>query len=133
MSTCNKKSCSNPFLEPTSTVQWGYCFLLKETTGAIDGFQTHTWQASTDYVSNALTTAPLIYQFALDLYFQAQIKETNASTKLRQTLMETLRPSDLTETPRCGIFTSTLPSLCFFTSTGCLSWESLHDTSNTQI
>ena len=35
------KSCSNLFLEPTSTMQLGYSFLLKETTGAFDGARTH--------------------------------------------------------------------------------------------
>jgi len=31
------KSRSNPFLEPTSTKQWGKRFLVKETSGAFDG------------------------------------------------------------------------------------------------
>jgi len=32
--------------------------LLKETTGAFDGTQTHDWQVSTDHGSDALPTAP---------------------------------------------------------------------------
>ena len=37
------KSSLNPFLEPTSTKQWGLSFLLKETTRAFDGAPTHDW------------------------------------------------------------------------------------------
>ena len=36
---CSCKSCSNPFLEPTSTKQLGLSFLHKETTGTFDGAQ----------------------------------------------------------------------------------------------
>jgi len=32
--------------------------LLKERTGAFDADQTHDWQASTDYESDTLSTAP---------------------------------------------------------------------------
>ena len=32
--------------------------MLKETTGAFDGALTHDWQASTDYESDVLPTAP---------------------------------------------------------------------------
>ena len=35
-----------------------YSFLLKETAGAFDGFRTYTWQASTYYMSDALTNVP---------------------------------------------------------------------------
>jgi len=41
---CLCKSRSDPFLEPTSTNQLEYSFLLKETTGAYDGAQTHDWR-----------------------------------------------------------------------------------------
>jgi len=39
------ESCSNPFLEPTSTDQWEQSFFLKETMEAFDGIETHcaTW------------------------------------------------------------------------------------------
>ena len=50
---CLCKSNSNPFLEPTSTKQWEYSFLLKETTGVFDGARTHDWQVSTDHESEA--------------------------------------------------------------------------------
>ena len=33
-------------------------FMLKETTGAFDGAQTHDWQASTDNESDELPTKP---------------------------------------------------------------------------
>ena len=55
---CLCKSRSNPFLEPTSTKQLEYSFLLKETTRAFDGARTHDWQVSTDHKSDALPTAP---------------------------------------------------------------------------
>ena len=42
---CLSNSRSNPFLEPTSTKQWGWSFLLKETTGAFDSVPTQL----TDY------------------------------------------------------------------------------------
>jgi len=32
--------------------------LIKETTGAFDGAQTHDWPVSTDYKSDVLPTAP---------------------------------------------------------------------------
>ena len=35
------KSRSNPFLEPTSTTQYGLSFLLNETTEAFDGARAH--------------------------------------------------------------------------------------------
>ena len=43
------KSRSNPFLEPTSTKQWGESVLLNETTGAFaggggGGGRAHEWQ-----------------------------------------------------------------------------------------
>ena len=52
------KSCSNPFLEPTSTKQLEQSFLIMETMGAFDGDRTHDWQVSTDHESDALHTAP---------------------------------------------------------------------------
>ena len=42
------RSCDQPVLS----------FLLKETTRAFYGAQTHDWQASGDYESDALPTAP---------------------------------------------------------------------------
>ena len=46
----DKVSCRNPFLEPTSTKQWGKCFLLKEKRG----FELTT----KDYESDALHIVP---------------------------------------------------------------------------
>ena len=53
------KSRSNWFLQLTSTEQWGYSFLLMETT--FDGVQTHTWLGFTDNESDPLTTVFLLY------------------------------------------------------------------------
>jgi len=52
------KSRSNLFLQPTSTKQRGYGFLLKETMGTFDGVG--TWNSQlTDYEPDALpSTAP---------------------------------------------------------------------------
>jgi len=55
---CLSKSCSNPFLEPTSTKLLELSFLLNETIGAFDGARTHNWQVSTDHESDELPTAP---------------------------------------------------------------------------
>ena len=40
------------------TNQYGPFILLKETTGAFDGIRSHASQTSTDYMADALTTAP---------------------------------------------------------------------------
>ena len=65
---CLCKSCSNPLLEPTSTKQWEWSFLLNETTGAFDGARTHNWLISTDHESDALPTPP--FYFKIHLYLR---------------------------------------------------------------
>ena len=56
------KSRSNPFLEPTSTKQEGYSFLLKETTGAFDGARTH------DLPITSETSNPLCHAAPFTVY-----------------------------------------------------------------
>ena len=48
------KSCSNAFLDTTSTKGWGWSVLLKWTTGAFNGIRTYASQIPTDYESDAL-------------------------------------------------------------------------------
>ena len=49
------KFCWDSFLQPTSTEQWGLCFLLKKTTSQIFvGDRIHDWRASSNFKSDAL-------------------------------------------------------------------------------
>ena len=57
------KSCLNLLLEPTSTIkQWGWSFLLKETTRALDGAQSHDRPITSQHAYNC--TRPLLAQNA---------------------------------------------------------------------
>jgi len=51
---CADKSRSNPFLEPTSTTQWSWSFLLKVTMGAFDGVSLFLAKNHTFKVDNQL-------------------------------------------------------------------------------